>query len=168
MKKLLINRGLPGSGKTTLAAHLVCEYAAAGLAASIHSADSYFVCPCCMKYNFDRERLPAAHAWCQMKCGQAMERGVPVVIIDNTNTTARECRPYVLLAQKYGYEVEFIEPRTPWAFDVDELYRRNTHGVPREGLEAMLRRWVADMTVEKCLEDNHGTSTRPENASGGG
>jgi predicted kinase len=77
---------------------------------------------------------------------------VDAVIIDNTNVSPRECEPYVLFAQANGYEVKFLEPETPWAFDLDELEKKNTHGVPRHALERMLARWVPDMTVEKVLK----------------
>jgi hypothetical protein len=47
--------------------------------------------------------------------------------------------------------VVFLEPETSWAFDIDELERRNVHGVPRATLECMLARWVPNMTIEKAL-----------------
>lgn len=134
---------------------------------AVCSSDHYFVCPCCRAYTFDAERLGAAHSWCQRKCMKAMEGGVNAVIVDNTNCTARECRTYVLLADQFAYDVEFLEPETPWAFNLDELFRRNVHGVPREGLERMLRRWVTDMTVEKALgETPPGVMTADEQSAG--
>lgn len=65
--------------------------------------------------------------------------------------SVRECRPYVERAAKYGYDVVFLEPETPWAFDLDELVKRNVHGLSRQTLERMLARWVPDMTVAKAM-----------------
>ena len=151
MKKLYINRGLPGSGKSHESARLALAWLKQRLSVVICSADYFFVCDCCQTYNFDASKLGYAHKWCQLKCAEAMEAGTDMVIIDNTNLTARECKTYVMLAEQNGYAVFFLEPTTPWAFDLDELEKRNIHGVPRAALERMLARWVPGMTVEKAL-----------------
>jgi hypothetical protein len=141
---------LPGAGKSTAVRWRRASLAWDGVEFVVCSSDDHFIGPDGV-YRFALAELPDAHAACQQKCLDAMARGVSVVLIDNTNVTARECRPYVDLAQRYGYTVEFVEPSTPWAFDLTELSNRNTHGVPLATLQRMLSRWVPDMTVEKAL-----------------
>jgi hypothetical protein len=163
---LYINRGLPGSGKSTRTRQLAEYETNKGKWVVICSTDDYFVCPSCKAYHFDRDRLGAAHRWCQNKAHKAMHDGVDVVIIDNTNVTARECRVYVDFAMVFGYEVRFLEPTTPWAFDVDELVKKNVHGVSREALERMLVRYVPEMTIEKALgKPQPGPMTADEQAA---
>jgi tRNA uridine 5-carbamoylmethylation protein Kti12 len=147
-----VNRGLPGSGKSFRTRRLVEQFMANGLSVVVASSDDYFVCPCCKAYSWYADRLVDAHGWAQRKFESACAAGVDRVVVDNTNVSAQECRPYVQAAVGRGYEVVFLEPETPWAFDLDELARKNTHRVPREALEQMLRRWVPDMTVRKALE----------------
>lgn len=156
MNRLWINRGLPGSGKSYRTRQLVERLTppltgSMGTPVLVCSSDDYFVCPHCKEYVFIKERLGAAHRTCQMKCESGMKSKVPHIIIDNTCVSCSECKPYVEMALKYDYKVEFLEPQTPWAFDLDELAKRNIHKVPRHALEGMLRRWVPDMTVEKAM-----------------
>ena len=92
-----------------------------------------------------------------------MKKGVPLIIIDNTNTQKWEARPYIILAQEFGYSVEIRETSTPWAKDAAELAKRNVHGVPLQSIEAMLARWEDDFTIENIL-----ASQPPRRGGGGG
>lgn len=165
----IICRGLPGSGKSTLARALAADLASRGIEFTVCSSDDHFIDPESGLYRFCLALLPDAHAACQRKCRDAMAAGAHVVMIDNTNVTARECRNYVEFALEHRYEVVFLEPSTPWAFDLDELACRNTHGVPRATIERMLGRWVYGMTVEKALaEPAPGRMTNDERAASQG
>jgi predicted kinase len=148
---LIVLRSLPGAGKSTLAQKIKTQLEAKGSEVIICSSDHYFICPACKEYTFVKDRLGAAHFACQKKCAEAMDENVDVIIIDNTCVSAKECRVYVELALFHGYDVEFLEPETSWAFDLDELEKRNVHKVPREALERMLGRWVPNMTMKKAL-----------------
>lgn len=150
MKRLIVMRGVTGSGKSTKAASLVREYKELyDVEAKVFSTDEFFVRD--GKYNWNPAAVGHAHCWNQLRALQAMIDGEEVIIIDNTNTQAWECRPYVQAAVKLGYAVEIVEPGTPWAFDAEELARKTTHGVPLETVRAMLARWEKDLTVEKIL-----------------
>lgn len=140
MSTIYLMRGLPGSGKSTKARSL-------GVA-TIVSADDFF-----MRngvYEFDATKLGEAHAMCRLTAKFAMAKGLPVVV-DNTNCSAWEMRPYVEAARAYGYAVAFVEADAPWAKDPAECARRNAHGVPLAAIERMLARWDAEVTEEKCL-----------------
>lgn len=139
-QSIYILRGLPGSGKSTMAERLKywleLDNSMYGL---ICSADDYFQ-RFGRAYQFDQASLPQAHAWCQGKALAGIEMGVDL-IIDNTNTRLWEMQPYLDMADRYGLDLYVLEPNTPWARNVDELFKRNTHGVPREAIERMLDRW---------------------------
>jgi hypothetical protein len=70
---LYVMRGLPGSGKTTLAQSMVKSYTEAGKKGVICSADDFFV-DNRGKYNFDMTRLSEAHEHCRLKADQFMKK----------------------------------------------------------------------------------------------
>lgn len=150
MKLLILMRGVTGCGKSTKARALVEEYKTLyGADAVIFSTDDFYVRD--GEYKWNPAAIGHAHCWNQLRAIQAMIDNWEVVIIDNTNTQAWEARPYVQAAVKLGYDVEIVEPSTPWAFDADELAKKTTHGVPLETVRAMIARYERDLTVEKIL-----------------
>jgi len=133
-------RGISGSGKSTLAQEL-------GVGGVVFGTDDFWG----EDYNFDRSKLGEAHQWNQDRAIKAMEQGISPIVIDNTNTQLWEMRPYVEAAVKHGYKVEFHEPNTPWKFNAEELAKRNSHGVPLDIIEQMLRNWEHNPTLESVL-----------------
>lgn len=165
MKKLIIARGLPGSGKSYKVSKLAEEYASQGYSVIICSSDNFLIDSDGV-YKFKLDKLHWAHRSCQSDAKRSMDSGINYVFIDNTNVSARECSVYVKMGLERNYEIEFLEPSTDWAFNLDELEKRNQHSVPREALERMSERWVYDMTVEKALgKQNHGTEHEDEKAA---
>ena len=152
--KLTICRGLPGSGKSTLAVEILYTQAVANSydnsiqAPIILSADDYFTVGGI--YYFDPSQLYKAHSWNQWRCGQLIQAGRNV-IVDNTNTTWKEVEPYAAMAKDQGYDIEVVEPNTPWAFDIGGLMARGTHGVPRETYEKMLARWESTESIKEKI-----------------
>lgn len=132
MSKLIVIRGAPGSGKSTLAKEL-------GRGGVVLGNDDFFMVN--GEYQFSVEAHGHAHLWNQGRVRAAMRRGISPIVVDNTNTTWNEVQPYAKLAKEHGYVVEYAEPDTPWKFDVDELTKRNKHGVPRDVIQKMLDRW---------------------------
>jgi len=148
-KLFILMRGLPGSGKSTKAKEL------AGEQGQVFSTDDFFCLNEEQEYKFDKQKLGKAHTWNQRRSLAAVEANIPIIVIDNTNTTIREMRsylPHIELAQRLGYEVRIEEPETWWQFDVYELDRKNTHDVPKEHIQKMLNRYVKDVTVEDILK----------------
>ena len=124
-KQLIIIRGLPGSGKSTLAKSLV------GTTGIIHSVDDYF-----MKdgiYKFEEDKLSEYHDLNLYAAIDSMEKGISPVIIDNTNLSSAFLVSYVSEARFYEYEILVEETQTLWRFDIEELMKRNIHGLPRKG-----------------------------------
>lgn len=128
-KKLIILRGPPGSGKSQTAKRLVGK----GI---IHSTDVYFMVN--GRYVFNADSVDKFHNFNLMSSIESMKNGISPVIIDNTNIVASHCIKYVEEGKVYGYEIIVVEPDTPWAFDVDQLIKRNIHHVPRESIIEML------------------------------
>jgi NEDD4-binding protein 2 len=131
-REMIIMRGVPGSGKSTLAQSL-------GRGGVIYSTDDFFMVG--NEYRFDPSKIVANHAANQQRVREACEAGISPVVVDNTNTQKWEARPYVQMAEEYGYSVKFVEANTPWSKDAEECARRNTHGVPLAGIQAMLSRY---------------------------
>lgn len=124
--------GCPGSGKSTLAKELATENDAV-----ICSADDYHMVNGEYKWHFSK--VAYAHAKCLSKALMCMANKASI-ILDNTNTSAKEVAPYIEAAKKAGYAIRYVEPNTEWRYNVDELVKRNIHNVPRESIERMLNR----------------------------
>ena len=121
---MLLIRGLPGSGKTTLA----LEYATAGF---VHcEADQYFVCEDGI-YRYNPDDIGKAHLYCQEKCLRALVSGKSVVV-SNTFTRLSEMDIYRMMAEVFDTPCLIAEMRGKY---------QNVHGVPIHILEAMAKRW---------------------------
>ncbi len=127
MKTLYIVRGLPGSGKSSLAKK-VTEL--------VYSADDFFTNKK-GEYNFNAKLLGKAHEWCWGKVRDAMFIGAEAVAVANTFTQAWEAEKYYQIAEEYGYSVFVIECQNDFG---------NVHDVPQESIDAMKERWEKDLT----------------------
>lgn len=151
-KVLVILRGLPGSGKSTLAKLILQNtvgYNAETAKEHILSADDFF-----MKrgvYEYNKLQLSEAHGWNHQRAFNVMSRGFSPVIVDNTNSQMWEMKPYATLATDYGYILEILEPDTHWCFNDNELFKRNTHDVPKAKIKSMLERYERNVTPMKLL-----------------
>ena len=131
---LVLMRGLPGSGKSTLSKQL------AGRDGTVVSADDFFINRQ-GHYVFQPTRLGEAHERCQQMAWRALSRGCTPVVVDNTNTEAHEMLPYVKMAAQFDYYVELAEPTTPWRHDPRLLAKRSVHNVPERTIERMMDRF---------------------------
>ena len=123
MRTLFLIRGLPGVGKSTLAARLHVPHV---------DADMYYVVN--GLYVFDPTRVSAAHAWCQYRTQALLAEGD--VAVANTFTRRWELGPYYAMGADRVTEIVVVS-----ALSDDELAARTTHGVPAAAIAAMRARW---------------------------
>jgi len=135
-KTVILMRGLPGSGKTTLAREFVDDMPDGS--SVILSTDEYFMVA--GHYCFDHTRLREAHDWNQWRCKRAL-RLFETVIIDNTNVRLQHMLPYERIADRFGAEIEYATPTTRWAFDAEECSRLSTNKVPLYIVRRFLEEW---------------------------
>lgn len=145
-KHIYLLRGLPGSGKTSLARKLKRDFPSA----VVFSTDDYFLMED-GSYIYNPDLLQDAHKWNQKRAGKAVSRGRTPIIIDNTNILAWHMKPYAVMALENRYQVIFLEPNTEWKFNVRELARRNSHGVPREKIQRMKNAYQHNVTFNMVL-----------------
>lgn len=127
MCNLIIIRGLPGSGKTTLANKI---------GQSIMSNWSHYEADMIFEdadgnYNFDRSKLREAHEWCQKSTDHDLSYGY-TVIVSNTFTTKKELKPYFDLAKKNCIVPTVYLCQNDWG---------SIHGVPPDTMLAMKNRF---------------------------
>ena len=123
-KMLYLVRGVPGSGKTTLARQLT---------SNVFEADHYFY-DNDGNYNFTPSKIKDAHKECQEFVGYAMESSIPKIAVSNTFTQEWEMKPYFEMAKKHGYYVTCIVVENRHG-------NKNKHGVPEEKVEQMKNRF---------------------------
>lgn len=140
MIDLILIRGLPSSGKTTLVKLLgVARY---GL--NHFETDQFFVKA--GEYQFDPARIGEAHQWCQDAVNRTIKSNHDskhaVIVVSNTFSQRWEMQPYI--------EVGYVQCKLTVIdlFDgghSDEtLYARNRHGVPLEVIRTMRNRYEHD------------------------
>ena len=134
MRKVIIMRGIPGSGKSTRAREILKQYRAKDKSVLIVSADHYFE-DGRGNYSFNPRFIGDAHRWCYNTFTLKVTRGINLVIVDNTNTQLWEYKRYVDFAEEAGYEVE-IEAIVPDNSKIEEWHARCIHGVPLDKIEA--------------------------------
>lgn len=153
MKQIIVLRGLPGSGKTTLANHI--------LSANendsdiiVLSTDDRITTPR-GQYMWSGKYLHLSHSLNKEMCREAMNRQYGTIIIDNTNTTAREIKPYFDLAKEFGYQFSLLEPATKWKNNPVECAKKNKHGVSQKIIEKMLARYQTSQEVMERLNNDN-------------
>lgn len=121
--QLFIIRGLPGSGKSTIAKQLH--------GFKHFEADMFFIKNGI--YQYDGSKIKQAHEWCQAKVLGELESGNDVCV-SNTFTRKYEMQPYIDMAARFGILPNVIIATGSF---------KNVHGVPFEVVEKMRHRWEA-------------------------
>lgn len=125
--KLVLIRGMPGSGKSTIAKSMP--------GFDHYEADQYFYDKD-GNYNFDANKLGHAHDWCQNSTNDSLARGRNVVV-SNTFTTKKEMKPYFDMAKNHGIVPSVITAKGDYG---------SIHNVPVHALNRMKDRFEHDIS----------------------
>ncbi|KAK1929266.1 NEDD4-binding protein 2-like 2 [Phytophthora citrophthora] len=149
---VVILRGIPGSGKSTLGREIEVICRQRGVAFTACSADFFFETP--KGYVFDVSKLGSAHSECKAGFTKAIHGDIPrvgggratqhVVLVDNTNTQRWEYETYENIAMSRGSHVHIVEMRSEDALMAYRMGQRNSHGVPPDKVVSMFMRWEED------------------------
>lgn len=137
-KTLLIMRGLPGSGKSSLG-RVIKEFSKE---CTVCSADDYFIKN--GEYKFDKDLLEQAHLNCYYKVIQGMKFSDKLIIVDNTNSTKSEYAKYKKAATEHKYKIVVLEINCENKERALLFANRNSHSVPVSIVLKMLARWEID------------------------
>lgn len=127
MITLYLIRGIPGSGKSSLAHILLANQ----VVDDYIEADEYFVND--GVYTFNPYKLKDAHAWCQDRTRVILGRGYNLAV-SNTSTTEQEVETYRKIAEecKARFVSLIVENRHGG---------KNIHNVPEEKIQQMKKRF---------------------------
>lgn len=140
---MIILVGASGTGKSTYTLNNYPDFV-------VCSADHYMMED--GVYRWTPEKIGPAHSRCFAHATKSLVGGRSVVI-DNTNTRAKERNRYLDLAEELGEAVEIHV--LPWK---KEFISRNVHGVDAETVQKQLDRidldfgWVYDAQGNKIRE----------------
>lgn len=131
MLRLILIRGIPGSGKSTMAQNFLMDNLV-----DIHiEADMYHIVD--GEYQWKSENVHSAHMWCQDQTDNALAQGKRVVV-SNTFISVWELKPYFQIARRYGI--------IPSVFICSGGYE-NVHNVPEETVSRMKSRFQEDVSI---------------------
>lgn len=132
----MLMQGIPGSGKSFIA-----DLLAGATEATVCSTDDLWLDEEGY-YNFNKGKLGEKHLLNQKKVALAMSKNDVFIIVDNTNITRNDIKPYLTLAEIFGYQVQVL--RVDTALDVC-LERNAERPVNRQVPEDTIRAMREDM-----------------------
>jgi predicted kinase len=151
---LIILRGISGSGKSTIANKLK------GATGVVHSTDDVIESQTnydeffnTMNRTKDFGPLGAMHRQNLNNDMMSMDKGISPVIIDNTNLTPKEFKPYVLYGLSKGYKIQ-MENIGTGGLSAEALAKRNQHGVTIEKIQSMIDKYnsVGPLSSEQAIK----------------
>lgn len=124
MPSLILLRGLPGAGKSTLA-DVLSENKW-----PVFSVDSFFTDAVTQEYQFRFEDNHLAYKACQQGTETAMQNRIEKIFVDNTFTLEWEMEPYFKLAGAYNYRL--------FVLTVENRHQgKNIHRISEEQVKKM-------------------------------
>lgn len=105
-KTVIINRAVPGSGKTTITNCIVDELKNNNIKVAIHSTDKYFMAE--NRYIFDISKLHEYHQTNISEFKKSIVNNIDIIICDNTNIAPWQTEEYTRMARANNYQIIFI------------------------------------------------------------
>jgi predicted kinase len=154
-QELFVMRGIPGSGKSTMAKSIVFD----GI---IHSTDDLITATgdyrgffAKIKASGDSKEFNRMHSKNLSNAIKSMKDGITPVVIDNTCLRVREMSDYIKAALELGYSDDNIQiVDIDSGLSAEELAERNTHGVPLDKIKQMMqtKKSVGVITLEMVVK----------------
>lgn len=126
---LILLRGLPGSGKTTLA-KLLSE----NNTYPVFSVDDYFTDEITGEYIFNFQDNHLAYKECESLTRDAMTQSIQKIFVHNTFTMDWELETYFILASEFDYAVFVVTVE-------NYHHSKNTHDVSDEQIRKMAEKY---------------------------
>lgn len=143
---VLVNRAVPGSGKSSFARSILETLDREGISVRVHSTDDYFMVD--GRYVFDIRKLGEYHRRNQKAFKASLAAGIDLVILDNTDEHPWETQPYTDAARAADYRILFLN-FLPRSLDDHLAAQRVTpekpeaHQVPEESLREHIADFLA-------------------------
>ena len=129
LPSLILIRGLPGSGKSSLA-----DILSENGTYPVYSVDDYFTNSESGHYNFDFKLNHEAYALCEENTRKSLMQGLTKIFVDNTFTLEWEMEPYVKLAKAFKYQL--------FVLTVENRHGGvNVHGISEEQISKMASKY---------------------------
>ena len=138
---VIINRAVPGSGKTTMTRQITAELSKHDISWAVHSTDEFFMHN--NRYMFDIDKLEEYHKRNLSNFTASIRNRTEVVICDNINIAPWQTSPYTDAARKNGYQILLItfEPRELAAHIASQQVteeKPDAHNVPEKELKRFI------------------------------
>jgi YLP motif-containing protein 1 len=135
--KVILFRGVPGSGKSYYAKRMLESLQKNGMRVRYCSADDFRMVsspenPLVVSYQFDPKKNSQVHSECFQKFLKGLEAKDDYVLVDNTFIQKWEMENYFIAARMMCYDVDVVELRTRTVSELKLCVARNQHGVPAE------------------------------------
>ncbi len=132
IKSLILLRGLPGSGKTTLA-----EVLSENGKYPVLSIDSFFT-DALGNYSFEFIKNHLAYKSCEAQTQKQMHMGFEKIFVDNTFTIEWEMEPYFKLAAEFNYRI--------FVLTVENRHgNKNVHHISDEQIKKMAEKYKVQL-----------------------
>lgn len=145
MKKIaIINRGVPGSGKSTFVEALRTVAESQGLTMSVHSTDDKFTVD--GEYKRDKYLTKKYYRENLNEFIESLDNTVNIVVCDDTNIRQRDFDKYLLAGKSAGYYVTAV------CFYPDEIEHhisRTKYDVPEEAIVSMRKKLLTNIITER-------------------